>query len=581
VDRVEILKGPAAILYGQGAGGATINRILKRALPKFDTMLLTTVGDNNYKRVQLDTGGPLGLSIAGRQLAYRFNAVWQDADTFKTLSKNKEILYSPAFSIPLGRNTEIDLNFTYDKTNLSGNFAQPVMGGVPGQVILSNGTVVQVPIENSFGEPFDERPITKTLSSYDFHHRFNAHLSFRSQYQFETYNQKISEIFPQIGQYVITATTASIKRVYRNQDVDNKTDRTRNELVADFVTGPIQHKLLAGHSFDEINELQFYRQNATSAVPVLDMVNPIYGTYALPDLSTVPISTNQQTKSLDRSWYANELMTLVDGRLYFQAGYRNQDTYQRVNNRRTAAISSIPTSADTSSYGAVWHLNREKSLSLWAAASDAFEPNFRVNPDGVTLPATTGRTTEGGLKFDLFDHVLNGTLSVFKTKREGVVEAAPDLGVGYFRSVPGQTSQGFELSGSYNPSRRLQINGGYAYLDAYDTRTGAVVANTSRNSFSAFVRYEQPEGMFKGAFATIGYIYRSTRTPANGGWVVPEFKRLDLGIGYGWKSGKIGYRVSANVENALDELLFSDNSQSDRYAMLAPRNCKLSLRVEF
>jgi iron complex outermembrane recepter protein len=581
VDRVEILKGPAAILYGQGAGGATINRVLKRALPNFNTMVLATVGDNDYRRIQLDTGGPLGASIAGRPLAYRFNAAWLDATTFKTLSKNSEVLYSPAFTIPLGRKTEIELNFTYDKTNLSGNFAQPVMGGVPGRVILSNGTTVQVPIENSFGEPFDERPIEKTLSSYDFHHQFNQHLNFRSQYQFETYNQEINEIFPQIGQYVITATTASIRRVYREQNVDTKADRTRNELVADFTTGALRHRLLAGHSFDETNEYQLFYQTATSAVPVLDMVNPVYGTYARPDIATVPITTDQQTKSIARAWYVNELVALLNDRLFLQAGYRTQDTYQRVNNRRTAAITAIPTSADTSSFGGVWHLNAKKNVSLWAVASDAFEPNFRVNPDGATLPPTTGSTTEGGLKFDLLDSVINGTVSVFKTKREGVVEAAPDLGVGYFRSVPGQTAQGFEVTASYNPSRRFQINGGYAYLDNYDTRTGAVVANTSRHSFSAFARYEQPTGPLKGLFATVGVIYRSTRTPTGGVWVVPEFKRLDLGVGYGWKWGRTRYRLSANVENALDDLLFADNNQSDRYSMLAPRNYKLSLRMQF
>ena len=582
VDRVEILKGPAAILYGQGAGGATINRVLKRATPTFKTMLLATVGDNDYKRVQLDTGGPLGASIAGGpQLAYRLNAVWLDGETFKTLSSNDEFLISPAFSIPIGRNTQLDLNFTYDKTNLTGNFAQPVTQGVPGMMVLTGGQQVFVPIENSFGEPFDERPIEKTLTSYDFRHRFSDHLSFRSQYQFETYNQEISEIFPQIGQYVITATSASIRRVYREQNVDTKADRTRNELVGDFATGAVKHKLLGGFSFDETNESQLFHQTSTAAVPALDMVNPVYGTYQPPDISTVPITTNQQTKSIARAWYANELAAFFDERLFVQLGYRTQETYQRVNNRRTAAITSIPTDADTWSLGGVYHLNAAKTFSLWAASSEAFEPNFRVNPDGETLQPTTGQTYEGGLKFDLFQSKLNGTVSVFQTKRDNVVEAAPDLGVGYFRSVPGQTSEGFEVTGSYNPSRRFQINGGYAYLDAHDTRTGAGVANTSRHSFSAFARYEQPDGVLKGAFASIGYIYRSERTPTGGVWIVPDFNRVDLGLGYGWKSGKIAYRINANLENAFDELLFADNNQSDRYAMLAPRNLRVSFRLAF
>ncbi|HYD83693.1 MAG TPA: TonB-dependent receptor plug domain-containing protein, partial [Opitutus sp.] len=251
VDRVEILKGPAAILYGQGPAGATINRVLKRAQAKQRTTLTTTASDDGTLRAHLDTTGPLALRIGGRPLAYRLNLAVQEGETFKLQSEDNEILFSPALHIPLGRHTDLDLNFTYDKTNLTGNFAHPVTGGVPGRVILTDSTALQVPIENSFGEPYDERPIEKTLTSYDLRHQFSGHLSFRSQYQFETYNAEISELFPQIGQYVITATSASIRRVYREQNTDMNADRTRNEFVADFATGPVHHKALAGFSFDE------------------------------------------------------------------------------------------------------------------------------------------------------------------------------------------------------------------------------------------------------------------------------------------------------------------------------------------
>ncbi len=585
VDRVEILKGPAAILYGQGAGGATINRVLKRARPKWGTVTTATFADFGVKRVQLDTGGPLGASLAGRPLAWRFNAVWQEGETFKRLSHNDDILYSPTFSIPLGKNTDLDVAFTYDKSNLTGNFAHPVMSGTPGRANLAGGGFVMVPIRVSFGEAFDERPVEKTLTSYDFRHQFNRALSFRSQYQFETYNAEFSEIFPQIGQYVITTTTASIRRVYREQNTDTRADRARNELVADFATGPLKHKALAGYSFDETNEYQLFYQNAVAAVPAIDMVNPVYGNYALPAAGSVPVATDQQTKSIARAWYLNELVSLLEGRLFLQGGYRSQDTYQRVNNRRTRAVTAIPTDADTFSLGAVYHLNAKKTLSLWAATSEAFEPNFRVNPDGETLKPTTGNTDEGGLKFDLFNSAINGTVSAFKTKRSNVPESAPDLGVGFFRSAPGQTSQGFEVNASYNPSRRFQLNGGYAYLDAFDTRTKQTVGNLSKHAFSGFARYEQPDGALKGVFATVGYIYRSTRVPTSGTaqplWIIPEFKRLDLGLGYGWKSGRFSYRVTANLENATDELLFGDNNQNDRYAMLAPRTWRCALRVQF
>jgi hypothetical protein len=64
-------------------------------------------------------------------------------------------------------------------------------------------------------------------------------------------------------------------------------------------------------------------------------------------------------------------------------------------------------------------------------------------------------------------------------------------------------------------------------------------------------------------------------------WIVPEFKRLDLGLGYGWKWRAVQYRATVNLENATDELLFGDNNQNDRYGMLAPRTWRFVLRAQF
>lgn len=82
--------------------------------------------------------------------------------------------------------------------------------------------------------------------SCDLRHQFSCHLSFRSQYQFETYNQEIGKIFPQIGQYVVTTATALIRRLYRDRNIDARGDRTCNERVADFATGPLRHKAFGG-----------------------------------------------------------------------------------------------------------------------------------------------------------------------------------------------------------------------------------------------------------------------------------------------------------------------------------------------
>lgn len=584
VDRVEFLQGPAAILYGDGPAGATINRVLKRASPRPSTRISMEIGDYTFQRTTLDTNGPLGANLGGRPLSYRVNVAVHDGNTWKLQSKNREQLYSPTVTIPLGAQTELYVNFTYDRTNLTGSFAEPVTNGVPGLVVLPNGTKLYVPIRNSTGEPIDSRPITKTLSSYDFVHRINKEFSFRSQYQYETYRQGNSEMLQQIGSYVFTATTASLNRIFRTVFVDYKADRLREELAGSVSTGAIKQKLLVGCSFDELNETDLTRQTSVAGVPPIDLVNPVYGLFTPPDLSKVPITTNSQTKNIIRSLYANDLASMFSERLFIQGGFRREQFYQRTNNRRTSKSTAVTTTTNTNSIGFVFHPTSSKNFSIWGSVSSSFEPNIQVNPDGSTLPATTGRNYEEGIKLDVLKNTLTFNVSAFHTERDKVPTADPNL-VGYFYSGPGQTAQGFQVDGTYNPSRRFQILAGYVYLDAFTTAKRVTLENAPKNSFSGFARYEQIGGPLNGLFSTLGWIYRGTRDPAIAAtgafWKIPELKSFNVGLGYGWKRGEVRYQVALNIKNATDALLFADNNQTDRYVLLSPRSFLVSLRAQF
>lgn len=569
VERIEVIKGPAAVLYGQGGYGATVNRVTKRPLSRPQTALRGSIGPHDSYRLAFDNTGPVPR-FGGNKLRYRLNLEWDDAEVYRGTA-NQRLSIAPSLTWDLTDRTQLTLEYIRDRHVRPGGWAFPMMGGNPEGMVAGDGVL------RTFGDrdfnhtlPRDIRQNTRQIASLDGRHVFAGYLQFRTQLQYSDRDQHQIETQPWIEALTILRDAVLTPRSWRDWPRGTENFRARNELVARFRTGPLRHNVLAGHGWD----LQ-YDENKTSrsvnnfgglapgsgalegngvhstngvpfnrfpsltlaqfiANPKLAGFNPHLllpvNVFDPPNSPVVPppaqraplfLDTWTHNKTSNREFYVNDLVSFFADRFFLQFGARHTET-DRANLNRLSGTFPFKTlnpnarkqfsraDATTFSAGIVWHLDPQKRWSLYANANSSFQPEFRTQPDGAPLDPEEGNQREGGVKFSLRDGRLQGLISIFDIRQENVTQADA-LNPGYFLQLQGVRSTGLELNLNARFTARWSMFGSYAYVDARHTRTGKAQPNQARDSFTVFNRYAFDAGRLKGAFASLGTIYVGPR----------------------------------------------------------------------
>lgn len=596
VERVEVIKGPAAVLYGQGGYGATINRVTKKPLARFQGSLRASAGPQDSYRVAFDHTGPLPW-FRGR-LLYRVNVEWDDSEVYRGTPSNR-FNVSPAFTWIVSDRTQLTLEYTRDRHVRPGGWAFPMVNRDPNGISTPDG------VYHRFGRrdynhtwPGDIRQNTRQVAAVEARHVFGADWQFRSQFQYSDRDQHQVETQPWIEAMTILRDAVLTPRGWRDVPRGTENFRTRNELVARVRTGPLRHQLLAGHAWDlqyddnktsrSVNNygglapgsaaLEGSGFNTTSGVILNRFPNLTYAQFlANPKLAgfnpnlLLPVNVFQPTNSLpvpasanrpplyldtwtrnrigNRELYLNDVISAFGERAFLQLGLRRTETDRANLNRVTgtfpnrrlnpaAAKVIAAASSTTHSFGAVWHLKADKAWTVYANANSSFLPEFRTQPDGSGLDPEEGTQREAGVKFSLRGGRLQGLVCAFDIRQRNVTEADP-ANPGYFRQVQGLRSTGLELNLNLRLTDRWLAFGSYTYVDARETRTGFAQPRQAQDQFTLFNRYTLDAGRLRGAFASLGTIYVGPRDSDRGAnprnepvWVAPAFFRHDLILGY-------------------------------------------------
>jgi iron complex outermembrane receptor protein len=578
IERVEVIKGPAAVLYGSGGYGATFNRITKQPLPHSFTSARMILWDQSSYRLEADNGGPLPFA-GGKKLLYRVNGVLERSSTYNGLPR-EEYDFGPSLAWNIGPSTKIVFEYFYNQFNRQGNWEFPVVKGNPNGTFDGAGNFHSY--ENrkwSFTIPQDLRRTVRQVASYDLRHAFTAKIQFRSQFQFEDNNLLNRETTPDNTSITILKDAVLMPRYWRIVPNHSKNYRSRNELISQFSTGPVAHRLLLGHGYVE----QYTETRTDRAVsnngglaptsPVLDGNGRVTGTgtafnvaptvsladfFANPKLAgfnpnlLLPINVfdpadspavpaiplrpalypNAHTKAFTSSndFYANDLISVLGERVFVLAGVRRSHTETRTINFLSGSfpfmneLASAPTvsktaNSSTSSYGAVWHLNAAKTFTLYANLNTSFAPTFALQPDGSQLKPEQGRQKEVGLRFNLLGGRIIGLVDYFDILQRNITQADPTR-LGYFIQVAGLQSRGEELSLNMRITDWWLAFGGFTYLDSHQVLgTQAPLAQQPKARGTLFNSFSVKKGAFKGFSFSLGTIFTGSRpatsAPAN------------------------------------------------------------------
>jgi outer membrane receptor protein involved in Fe transport len=650
IERVEIIRGPAAVLYGAGGYGATYNRITKQPRPRQATAGRVIVSDDRSYRAELDYnhGGLLGSG--NETLMFRVNGILEDGNTWFGQKKREQAI-APSLLWKIGPRTTVNFEYFYDWRESQASWETPVHAGDPHGMVTGDGAYRITPRRIAWVSPEDYRRNTRQVASYDLRHAFTRDLQFRSQFQYETKHQNQVESFAESVGLTILRDTALMARRWR--DLPRTTDnyRTRNELIWNVPTGPIKHRILFGHGWSQQYDMNEdyrspgnyggltgaalvgngrltdaqagstfnYYPNVTYAQFIANPNLAGYNTNNIlplnlfdrgkePPLPPIaqrpPLYLNTETKTFQSltELYVNDVFSFADDRFFVMAGLRYSDVA-----RKTTAWASgtfpfkvrLPapptnyqlTDATTSSFGAVWHLNTEKTYTLYANLNSSFNPEFRTNPDGSDLQPEEGNQKEIGLRFSLLKGRISGLVTYFDLLQDNVTQADPAPGrTGYFIQVSGQRSTGYEISVNGRVTDNWLVMGGFSDTDARNDRTGVAKDLSPRFRFTMFNRYNFNSGALKGLNLSLGTIYTSERDLTNAtarnepNWgPLPDWWRVDVIAGYKWKpaNSRFSYDFSLKVNNILDNTDIYYVGQWHRYTLDPGREWQAVVGLRF
>ncbi|MBW4641055.1 MAG: TonB-dependent siderophore receptor [Gloeocapsa sp. UFS-A4-WI-NPMV-4B04] len=229
LERIEVLKGPASVLYGNLEPGGVVNLVTKKPLSEPYYSAELPVGSYGFYQPNIDLSGPLN---SDRTLLYRLNAVYESNDGFRDFDQNVErVFVAPVLTWQIGDNTDLTLEFDYL------NDERPFDEGL---VAIGTG-VADVPYERIFQNPDAVRTVEEFGAGYQLEHRFSENWTLRNAFRFLS-----SEDFDfRLTSWIIDD-TGQLDRRWRSNDDLYESYALQTNLVGQFTTGAINHTLLFG-----------------------------------------------------------------------------------------------------------------------------------------------------------------------------------------------------------------------------------------------------------------------------------------------------------------------------------------------
>lgn len=464
VERVEVLKGPSAFLYGGNPLSGTIN--LVRKVPEFENFLFATSGVGKFKSYRSTADLSLANRAAG--VAFRLNGLWQDSESFRDGKENSNVSVNPALLWQPNERLTLELNYERIDSEYHSDAGLPIF----------NGAVVNVPRTRSYQSPFDISDQLLSRGRFDLNYLAGKHVTVRNKFYYTDLEWKSNGTL-----FNFTAPNAGGSLdVYRTLTLlDDRQKLFGNQLEAlfDFRTGTITHKLVTGFEYTRLaDDFTF----DVAFLPTIDVFNPQEfaqpGQFdprqaLIPGQSLVAEARHTVLAPyfVDQLALSQQFYLLLGGRFdkidYDEQNTKSERTYEKFS--PMAGVTFTPTN----------------NFSLYANYGRAFAP-----PSTLVIgerKAEQSKQYEIGFKRRYFGGRLHTTLALYDLQKENI--AIPNE-TGVLKETGDQRSRGVEVEAAVQASRNWQVFVNYAYNDAelttfrefVQTFSGALLADRSGNT---------------------------------------------------------------------------------------------------
>ncbi|WP_313931741.1 TonB-dependent siderophore receptor [Nostoc punctiforme] len=533
IERLEILKGPAAVLYGgsptQYAGGSgVINTTTKKPLAEPYYSASVTYGSYNFLRPTLDISGPL---TDDKSVLYRLNVAYESSDSFRDFVEYDSFFISPVVEIKVGDRTKLTFEYEHQKYNFVFDNGFPI-----------EPEVLQLGRNRFLGEPnFANGEVTFNSLTYRLEHEFDDNWKFRQGFNVLSANLNDAR---QVSPGSLQEDRQTLDRSFYASDEEHENITLQNEISGKFSTGSIRHNVLFG--VDLARNL-FNYIFAPDLELSINIFNPQYGGTPTPVEGGSPFGRKIVSENV--GLFAQNLIeltpnfkVLLGGRLDFN-DYSRQDRVsgdildKQSNTRFSPRVGVIYQPSDTTSLYFNWSNGFSPQFQARSRTTEEFEPQ-------------TTQQFEVGVKQNFLDNKLSATLAFFQITKQNVL--TPDPVDDLFSIQTGeQRSRGIELdiAGEISPGWKVIVN--YAYIDGEVTKDNVIpvgdrLFGVPEHSAGLWTTYELQSGSLQGlGFGAGLYFVGEQEVDLPNTFQLPSYLRADASIFY----RRQNYRFAVNFKN--------------------------------
>lgn len=574
-DRIEVLKGPTALLYGNGQPGGRINIVTKKPLGATKRTLEFEGGSFEHYRATADFTGPLTKDFAGGELLYRVIGAYDDSGGFRDYEHSSRTLLNAQLMWRTRKTSfRIEQRYLRQKDDAEAFILQPLGAGNPPPFFIMPDREYNNAGPNTYANYHEYNTYTELIWNISPNWTLRNGSSFS-----ETYYDALRRVGAGLN---AAGTHTNAIPVYNDQKASG--GNTQTDLTGIYTTPVGKLTLVVGQIYGESDTRAAQFNAPASPFAILDRSARTYDIPAFPSAS-YNRTFYQINEGKNSRFYAMVQLTALNERLTLLGGAGRSHSEPTVTNL-LPAVPTITTSSlwkTTPQAGASFRLR--KDLSVYAMYGESFNPNsdFPTQPEAAN-------SYEAGVKFG--GNRLSGTLAFFDTIRDSIQTQAfdPVLGRNVSSIAGKQTASGVELDLYAKLGDKTEVIASYAYLDTenvipdsrFPTARGTRLGDAPTDQFKLWVKQSLPKlGGLSNVWGGVGIIYVgdmvADHDAARFQLIAPSYTRVDLAWGAQRKLAN-GHRLDfkLNIENLLDET-YIDKQITRGW----PRRVKASVALRF
>ena len=622
LERVEVIKGPSSVTFSSSDPGGTVNMVTKKPLFEKRNEVSIATGSFGTLRTTADFTGPLNES---KTLLYRFNAAFQEADSFRDVVNNNAFLVAPSLSYIPNDKTSLNVEMIYN--NAEGNLdrGQPIFGSINGEYDLNS-----TPISMNVGASNDHYKTKELVFMANFNKKLTENLGFNAQFMKQTWDEDLAEhrvdgtAVDVDGNVIPTLARMRYDRRQQFWETDNvsvyfnydfKTEKITNKILVGYDASRWERKIGAGFlrarrylttsggqsNFKPINRDNFQQIDVNGvtmpkpAVPHFNLEKPFNGArntngYNLSEL-TIPANLNTSDGIyIQNQFKIGKFSALINLRYEW---FKDIFDYK-------ANEQEYKTSAFVPRIGLTYEIS--DNISTYATYLGGFQPHTNTvslspSAEGFFWAASPSRfdplessLKEIGFKAEFMKGKVFANLAFFDITQKNIL-LGDTYNLDNLSTRGEQRSRGFEMDLSGYVTPNFQIIASYGYNkaeiveDAIEVFVGERIGGAPEHNANFWGRYDFINNSLEGIGFGLGAQYVDERytwynpTYATDRVLLPSFTTFDAALYY--KPDNSGIQLTVKANNLFDNTYWLGGLNPSRLGPGAPRNILLNVTYKF